>query len=259
MTQPDLNVDLVLYIPEVYLVLYFKPWTLNLGGGEVWGGGWVRERGWKVGGMEERGGGRLYLWYCYVHTGLSSSQGPPQLSLLPQAGSLPVHCCRPSTKKKKMCELQTVEFSFASGNPLLPIVVLTPKGIGMEILKFISWTWIVIHDMVGGGRGKGGEGEGERRGGGEGRGGGERGRGRVGGGGRIAVSRLVQLSLTLPAMIQMVRLLHRLSLVPRPHGRKKWNAVFDLFFCYFTFSKKSLKVSHPAAHVPSRIKLLQAH
>ena len=25
MTKPDLNVDLVLYIPEVYLVLYFKP------------------------------------------------------------------------------------------------------------------------------------------------------------------------------------------------------------------------------------------
>lgn len=41
-------------------------------------------------------------------------------------------------KKKKMCELQTVEFSFTSGNPLLPILVLTPKGIGMEILKFIS-------------------------------------------------------------------------------------------------------------------------
>ena len=52
-------------------------------------------------GMEERGGGRLYLCYCYVHTGLSSSQGPPQLSLLPQAGSLPVHCCQPSAKKEE--------------------------------------------------------------------------------------------------------------------------------------------------------------
>ena len=40
-------------------------------------------------------------------------------------------------KKRKTCELQTVEFSFASGNPLLPILVLTPKGTGMEILKFI--------------------------------------------------------------------------------------------------------------------------
>ena len=73
---------------------------------------------------------------------------------------------------------------------------------------------------VGGGGKEGRERE-EGGEGGRGEGRGERGRGRVGGGGGIAVSRLVQLSLTLPAMIQMVRLLHRLSLVPRPHGRKK--------------------------------------